>query len=75
MAPDHTPGYGTSTMSSDRRLHCLGGQPAPDAIERDLKWLGYDWGMHLYHASDYFDQLYAWAEYLITHGLAYVDDQ
>jgi glutaminyl-tRNA synthetase len=46
-----------------------------DAIEADLKWLGFDWGMHLYHASDYFDQLYAWAEYLIQHGLAYVDDQ
>jgi glutaminyl-tRNA synthetase len=46
-----------------------------DAIETDLKWLGFDWGMHLYHASDYFDQLYAWAEYLIQHGLAYVDDQ
>src|SRR3984885_15300330 len=46
-----------------------------DAIERDLKWLGFDWGKHLYHASDYFAQLYAWAEYLIRHGLAYVDDQ
>jgi glutaminyl-tRNA synthetase len=46
-----------------------------DAIEADLKWLGFDWGMHLYHASDYFDQLYAWAEHLIQHGLAYVDDQ
>jgi glutaminyl-tRNA synthetase len=46
-----------------------------DAIEADLKWLGFDWGMHLYHASDYFEQLYAWAEHLIQHGLAYVDDQ
>src|SRR5271169_4709776 len=46
-----------------------------DAIEYDLKWLGYDWGKHLYHASDYFEQLYKWAEHLIRHGLAYVDDQ
>jgi glutaminyl-tRNA synthetase len=46
-----------------------------DAIEYDLKWLGFDWGKHLYHASDYFEQLYGWAEHLIEHGLAYVDDQ
>ncbi|HWB50251.1 MAG TPA: glutamine--tRNA ligase/YqeY domain fusion protein [Stellaceae bacterium] len=46
-----------------------------DAIETDLKWLGFDWGVHLYHASDYFEQLYTWAEHLIRHGLAYVDDQ
>jgi glutaminyl-tRNA synthetase len=45
-----------------------------DAIERDVRWLGFDWGVHLYHASDYFEQLYAWAEHLIAHGLAYVDD-
>ena len=46
-----------------------------DAIERDVRWLGFDWGPHLYHASDYFEQLYAWAEDLIRKGLAYVDDQ
>ena len=46
-----------------------------DAIKRDLTWLGFDWGQHLYHASDYFEQLYAWAEYLISAGKAYVDDQ
>jgi glutaminyl-tRNA synthetase len=46
-----------------------------DAIERDVRWLGFDWGPHLYYASDYFDRLYEWAEYLIAHGLAYVDDQ
>ena len=46
-----------------------------DAIERDVRWLGFDWGKHLYHASDYFEQLYAWAEYLIREGRAYVDDQ
>ena len=45
-----------------------------DAIKRDVHWLGFDWGQHLYHASDYFDQLYDWAEYLIGAGKAYVDD-
>ncbi len=46
-----------------------------DAIERDVRWLGYDWGDHLHHASDYFDQLYRWAEDLIRAAKAYVDDQ
>jgi glutaminyl-tRNA synthetase len=46
-----------------------------DAIERDVRWLGFDWGEHLYHASDYFEQLYDWAEHLIRAGKAYVDDQ
>jgi glutaminyl-tRNA synthetase len=45
-----------------------------DAIKRDVRWLGFDWGEHLYHASDYFEQLYEWAEYLIHAGKAYVDD-
>ena len=39
-----------------------------DAIERDVRWLGFDWGKHLYHASDYFEQLYSWAEDLIQSG-------
>src|SRR5438874_1686805 len=46
-----------------------------DAIERDVRWLGFDWGKHLYHASDYFEQLYQWAEHLIRASKAYVDDQ
>jgi glutaminyl-tRNA synthetase len=46
-----------------------------DAIERDVRWLGFDWGKHLYHASDYFEQLYEWAEHLIRAGKAFVDDQ
>jgi glutaminyl-tRNA synthetase len=46
-----------------------------DAIEGDVRWLGFDWGKHLYHASDYFERLYGWAEDLIRAGLAYVDDQ
>src|SRR5450755_1121042 len=46
-----------------------------DAIERDVRWLGFDWGKHLYHASDYFERLYGWAEDLIRASKAYVDDQ
>ena len=46
-----------------------------DAIAADVRWLGFDWGGNLFHASDYFEQLYAWAEHLITNGDAYVDDQ
>ena len=46
-----------------------------DAIKRDVAWLGFDWGKNLFHASDYFEQLYTWAEDLIRAGKAYVDDQ
>jgi glutaminyl-tRNA synthetase len=46
-----------------------------DAIEHDVRWLGFDWGTNLFHASDYFEQLYEWAESLIRSGKAYVDDQ
>jgi glutaminyl-tRNA synthetase len=46
-----------------------------DSIQADVKWLGYDWGKNLFFASDYFQQLYDWAEGLILAGLAYVDDQ
>lgn len=45
-----------------------------EAIKKDVNWLGYDWGEHLYYASDYFDQLYDYAEELISKGLAYVCD-
>jgi glutaminyl-tRNA synthetase len=45
-----------------------------DAIEADVRWLGFDWGEHLYFASDYFDQLHAWAVHLVRAGKAYVDD-
>src|SRR5471032_647175 len=46
-----------------------------DAIECDVRWLGFDWGKNMYYASDYFERLYNWAEDLIRAGLAYVDDQ
>ncbi|MGD0166040.1 MAG: glutamine--tRNA ligase/YqeY domain fusion protein [Gaiellaceae bacterium] len=45
-----------------------------DSIQADIRWLGFDWGEHLYYASDYFEQLYEWALHLIRAGKAYVDD-
>ena len=46
-----------------------------DSIMEDVRWLGFDWGQHLYYASDYFEQLYGFAVKLIQKGVAYVDDQ
>jgi len=46
-----------------------------EAIKADVAWLGFDWGEHLYFASDYFEQLYQWAVQLIKAGKAYVDSQ
>lgn len=45
-----------------------------DSIKEDVKWLGFEWANEFY-ASDYFEQLYKWAQELIRKGLAYVDDQ
>jgi glutaminyl-tRNA synthetase len=44
-----------------------------ESIKYDVAWLGFSWGENLFHASDYFDQLYAWAEELIRADKAYVD--
>ena len=44
-----------------------------DSIAADVRWLGFDWGRHRYHASDYYGQLYAFAEWFIENGLAFVD--
>jgi glutaminyl-tRNA synthetase len=44
-----------------------------EAIKADVRWLGFDWGEHLYYASDYFEQLYQYAVQLIKQGKAYVD--
>ena len=46
-----------------------------EAIRRDIQWLGFDWGDHEHYASDYFQQLYDWAEALVRKGLAYVDSR
>lgn len=45
-----------------------------ESIQADVRWLGFDWGERLYYASDYFEQLYDWAEKLIRDGKAYVDE-
>ncbi|WP_192036910.1 glutamine--tRNA ligase/YqeY domain fusion protein [Halomonas sp. YLGW01] len=45
-----------------------------DAIKEDLEWMGFDWAGDVRYASDYFDQLYAWAQHLVREGKAYVDD-
>jgi glutaminyl-tRNA synthetase len=44
-----------------------------DSIAEAVRWLGFDWGEHRYHASDYYDRLYAFAEWFIEHDLAYVE--
>ncbi len=46
-----------------------------ESIKDSVRWLGFHWGEHLYNASDYFGQLYQWAEQLIMAGKSYVDDQ
>lgn len=51
----------------------LATQEYADAIADDLRWLGWDWGEHLYYASDHFEQYYAYAEQLVQQGDAYVD--
>lgn len=45
-----------------------------EAIQKDVQWLGYQWAGTVRYASDYFDQLHAWAVYLIQHGKAFVCD-
>ena len=44
-----------------------------DAIQHDVHWLGFDWGTHLYHASDYYESMYEYAVQLVREGKAYVD--
>ncbi len=44
-----------------------------ESIIRDVRWLGFDWGPHLYYASDYFERLYGYAVEMIRRGKAYVD--
>ncbi|MCY3754568.1 MAG: glutamate--tRNA ligase family protein, partial [Alphaproteobacteria bacterium] len=46
-----------------------------DAIQEDVRWLGFEWAGEPVHASDYFETLYEWAEHLVETGHAYVDEQ
>lgn len=46
-----------------------------DAIKADIHWLGFDWKDREFYASDYFEKLYEWAQFLVKKGLAYVDSQ
>ncbi|MEX2529197.1 MAG: glutamine--tRNA ligase/YqeY domain fusion protein [Gemmatimonadota bacterium] len=57
----------TNPLTEDRKY--------VEAIQEDVRWLGYDWGEHLYFASDYFERMYDLAVGLIRDGLAYVDGQ
>ncbi|MEM9480657.1 MAG: glutamine--tRNA ligase/YqeY domain fusion protein [Verrucomicrobiota bacterium] len=74
--------FGISQEGEGRRCHLRFDDTNPtkespefvESIKRDIQWLGFDWGEHLYFASDYFDQLYEWAVLLIKEGKAYVDD-
>ena len=64
---------GKTFLRFDDTNPCKESEEYAHAIERDVHWLGFDWGDRLTHASDYFDQLYASAERLIEMGKAYVD--
>ncbi|MBU0482628.1 MAG: glutamine--tRNA ligase/YqeY domain fusion protein [Proteobacteria bacterium] len=74
--------FGISTEFADSRCHLRFDDTNPskeeqeyvDSIKDNVRWLGFDWGEHLYFASDYFDELYAFAEHLIQEGKAYVCD-
>ncbi len=72
--------FGISLEGQNRRCHMRFDDTNPEkeedkyikAIIEDVKWLGFDWGKHLYYASDYFDQMYEYAEKLIQEGKAFV---
>ncbi len=70
----HAPGGARCHLRFDDTNPVKEEQEYIDAIKENLRWLGFDWGEHEYYASDYFDQLYAWALQLVDTGKAYVDD-
>ena len=74
--------FGIAAESPGRRCHLRFDDTNPvkeemvyiESIRKDVSWLGFDWGEHLYYASDYFDRLYEFAVQLIRAGRAYVCD-
>ncbi|MFV1995353.1 MAG: glutamine--tRNA ligase/YqeY domain fusion protein [Verrucomicrobiales bacterium] len=74
--------FGIALEGDNRRCHLRFDDTNPskeeqeyvDSIQQDIRWLGFDWGEHLYFSSDYFEQLYQWAKHLVRQGKAYVDD-
>ncbi len=65
---------GTCHLRFDDTNPCKEEEEYVQSILEDVKWLGWDWGEHLYFASDYFDQMYEYAVQLVKAGKAYVDD-
>src|SRR5690349_11915297 len=75
--------FGLAQKTADSRCHLRFDDTNPEteevefveSIQNDVRWLGAEWGTHLYYASDYFPKLYELAEKLIRDGKAYVDTQ
>ncbi len=65
---------GTTNLRMDDTNPTKEEQEYVDAIQQDIRWLGYEWEGEVKYASDYFDQLYKWAIQLVKNGKAYVDD-
>jgi glutaminyl-tRNA synthetase len=66
---------GYCSLRFDDTNPCKEEEEFVESIQRDIQWIGYDWGEHLHYASDYFEALYQFALRLIESGDAYVDDQ
>lgn len=71
LAQEHP--WGTCTLRFDDTNPTKESVEYAEAIQADVRWLGFDWGDRLYYASDYFEQLYRFAVQLIRGGEAYVD--
>jgi glutaminyl-tRNA synthetase len=75
--------FGVAALSPDGRCNLRFDDTNPvaedeefvESIQRDVRWLGFEWNGEARYASDYFEQLYQWAERLVVEGKAYVDSQ